>query len=109
MGKPKTTKKVSKPKAEKKIGAVKTAQAAGENEYALYVKIGDDVYETTNVNLAEAFISLKPKKLTNKTIIRVTYNGKVVERAVPPRLIRRVFSNKLTALVYAKNIIILLK
>lgn len=80
-----------------------------KSDYKLTVTLNDKTTVYESDDLPATFLSIKPKKVTTKVLIRLEYQGKVAERWLYPMKARFVFTNKVTAVIFTKRLKLLLK
>ncbi len=72
--------------------------------FHLWVKLNDKVHETDTDNLDEAIVALKPEILYTALHMKITKNGKTVDKYLYLKDARRFFTNSLTRFVFIKNL-----
>lgn len=79
--------------------------------YEMKIKIGQDSYDLQTDDIVEGLLSFKPNATIKvKPLVFVTQNGKTVSKLIPNIMrARHIFSNRMAAQIFAKNLTTLLK
>ena len=77
--------------------------------YTVSLTIGEDTYEASSDDITEAILGLKPSKISNRVLFSLEHDGmkSKVMRTVPA--CRRIISNRMTALLTGRALLMLLK
>ena len=78
--------------------------------FALKLKLGPDTFSSKGATVLEALQKLPvPPKFTAKGIVTLTKGSQKAERYFFPNRLRRLFMNRITQAVWAKNLGMFLK
>lgn len=77
--------------------------------YTMTLKVGPDTYTSSADDVTEALLGLKPVKISNRTVFELTHDGmkSILMRNVP--MAKRIISNRMTALMTGRALVMLLK
>lgn len=73
--------------------------------YRITLTLGDKVYTSSASDVTDAILALKPEKISTRAVVSLDHDSKHSEflRTVPQ--IRRVFTNRLSALILGRNLV----
>lgn len=75
------------------------------DKYNLAVTIDGETFTASTNDLVDAFLSLEPKKINSKVLIKITTaDNKSAERWLYPVRARRLFTNRMFAQIYCKQL-----
>ncbi len=95
--------------ARTKKAVAKVVKEEAPKLYSFSVKICDQVLSTKTDELLETILSIKPKMLKGKVLFIISNGKKTIEKTMMPFQARKLFSNKMTAEFFTKNIMLSLK
>lgn len=77
--------------------------------YTVTLKVGPDTYKSSADDVTEALLGLEPEKISNRTVFELAHNGmkSVLMRNVP--MAKRIITNRMTATMTGRALVMLLK
>lgn len=102
MTKTKTTKKVVQIKNE--ILETPEVKKEKKSQYHVLLKLNDKTYEVDTNDIGATILEYKPAVLKTSLIIKVTKGDKTLDRKLYLKDARRLFNNKITLMVFVRNL-----
>ena len=99
----------TKKKVEEAVDVVEVAEKpvkkAKKGAYHLFIDLNDKSYEVDTDNLEEAIASFRPEILKTSLTIRVTKDGKTLDRYLYLNPARRLFNNSIALEAFVRNLL----
>lgn len=80
-----------------------------DSRFVLTVSTNGSDYEIATNDLVESLLTLKLEKITNKVLVKVETEGKIAERWLYPFRARRLFTNRMFAEIFCKQLVMFFK
>ena len=80
------------------------AKPKGEGKFHVVVETGNETFEYDTDDIGQSLIDLKFTHFKTKTVIKVSYGGKTIDRVMFVAQARRFFNNPMSAEIFEKNI-----
>ncbi len=87
----------------------KTTIKTKNKEYKITAVIGNEVYTAASEDIAEAILSLKPRKISSRVKFTLDYDGKTSSLLKNVLFARKYLTNRFSAMIFGRNLITLLK
>lgn len=84
-------------------------EVSSDGKYDVCVSIGDLIVQTKTDSILETILGIKPVKVMQRVIFKVSGEGKSVEMSVFPLRAKRILFNPLAAQFFVKRLLLSMK